>query len=368
MARPPRQSTSAAQDKASKRPREKEDIRDPAIGAKRERAAGTVPQQAGGKGKGKALQQESEPAPECWRDKSSLLAHSFNLFRLGPLHNFPISSTSSGTSSKSAFLTLSKAMKVFLERQSAFEEEALGNRPFTVEAGFVDCLIHGASRQGMLPVSIEVGRTNDEDAPPTDSIFVLLPASCGTSLPILLARSTPAALTNSIITFLSTRYDTLITPLRLPTSTMLKLLESLVASRDPTSVNSTSLTFAFPSKLALEGLSSLTLSLPPPLIDCLAPLEGSNSDDEDERHRRKTMRTDGPFLAALSDYFQDVTAFNLGHMQLVRLGGGRGTFVHSGQSASAGDGAKLKFYKAAGEDGELEDTLKLLVKEVEPAK
>lgn len=286
---------------------------------------------------------------------ASLLLHSFNLYRLGPLNDFPVTATAQ---SQSTYIALSKALKLFLERQLSLDA-ALGSQPFTrVQAGYINCVPHGPSHPNLVPFLIEVDRATEEGSA-TTSTFVLLPPSPSdpSSFPILLARSSPTALTTTFSNFLSTRYDTLVTPLRIPPPAMLDLLQSLTSTRDPDSANPTSVTFAFPPTIAREGLSSLTLTLPPPLLDALSPVDAA---DDDPPPR--------PFLESLSEYFHSLTSLKLVDMQLVRMGGGRGTFVHSGYGAGGGGGgetAKVKFYSKAGDDGELERTLELLIKVAE---
>ena len=103
------------------------------------------------------------------------MLHSFNLYKLGPLHEFPISATSH---SPAALTSLAESLRVFLVRQLALDDAALGPQPITrVQAGLVDCTLHGPKHATHVPLLIEVDRAADDDAPTTTSTFVLLPGS-----------------------------------------------------------------------------------------------------------------------------------------------------------------------------------------------
>lgn len=218
-----------------------------------------------------------------------------------------------------------------------------------VEAGYVDVGLHDSGRR---PILIEVDRGASEESR-TTSLFVLLPASASSHYPILLTKTTYPALATLFITYLSTRHDTFITSLRIPPPSMLSLFESLVQGRDTSfdddpaardTIMHTTATFAFPEAIAREGLGALTLTLPPALLAALCTPSCT-------------------FLDTLGAYFQSVTALTLSQLCLVRLGAGRGTFIHSGQGSEGG--AKIKLYKKAGEEGELESVLQHLVRVAE---
>ncbi|ORY90714.1 hypothetical protein BCR35DRAFT_105683 [Leucosporidium creatinivorum] len=309
-----------------------------------------------GKGKGKAKEQQ-QPV-EAWKQAEALIGHSFSVYRLSPLHSFDHGS------SRASFPAFAKQLKHYLAQQLALGADSElnlggGDPSITrVEAGFVGAQLHGEEHPNRLPILIEVDRGASDEST-TTSLFVLLPSSSSTQYPILLTKSPLPALTTLLINYLSTRHDTLITPLRLPPPSMLLLLESLVAGRDTSldddpvaleTIMQTSATFAFPGSIAKEGLGSLTLTLPPALLAAL------------------TSSPTITFIESLTSHFQQITSLNLSQLFLVRLGAGRGTFVHSGQGAGEGVGAKLKLYNKAKEEGELESVLKMLVRVAETGK
>lgn len=307
------------------------------------------------------LQQLQTDAANLWRSLTeALIGHSFSVHRLSPLHSFDLDT------SRSSFSAFARQLKHFLAQQLALGGDSElnlgggGDPSITrVEAGFVEAQIHGEDRPNRLPILIEVDRGASDESTTTTSLFVLLPSPSSTHYPILLSKSPLPALVILFINYLSTRHDTLITPVRLPPPSMLLLLDSLVQGRDTSmdddpvaleTIMQTSATFAFPASIAKEGLGSLTLTLPPALLAAL------------------TTSTSSTFIESLTSYFQQVTSLNLSQLFLVRLGAGRGTFVHSGQGAGEGAGAKLKFYSKSKEEGELENVLKALVRVAETGK
>ncbi|BGP37487.1 hypothetical protein JCM10449v2_001393 [Rhodotorula kratochvilovae] len=307
------------------------------------------------KGKGKARDQSGAPdrAAESWRDADALLQHSFTAHRIATFINFPLSSKSSS----SRLAAFAKSLRAYLTQQLALgldPDLRLGRKDklvTRVEAGYVDVRIGG--KAGVRPILIEVELGSDDSAASASTVapasksgsrtalFLLLPAldsaSDAPAFPLLLVKSPLPALTHLFTTYLSTRHDALLHPLRLAPTTMLNLAESLVLHRDTAleadlaageTPLATNLTFAFPPTIAREGLSSLTLTLPPALLAPLCTLGG-----------------EGGFTAGLAAHLQRTTALPLERLALVRVGAGRGTFVHSGQGAGEA-GAKVKFFRA----------------------
>ncbi|KAM0751700.1 hypothetical protein T439DRAFT_379799 [Meredithblackwellia eburnea MCA 4105] len=330
------------------------------------------------KGKQKAKQQEQQEQHaqfvECWKDSIALVGLSFNMHKLSQMNDFPITPTTYNPS----FETLETSLKVYLDRQIQIDDSLGPDFIARVQAGFVSCELHRSSRASQLPILIEVERTSPNDDSTTSiSTFILLPPSSShpnpssATYPLLLSRSSPTSLTTSIINFFSTRFDTFITPFWVPPSATLTLLETLVKNRHPASTTPTSLTLAFPESIASEGLSTLTLTLPPTLVDSLQAASLSELDStansslsdrrQHELHDGTGNGSSSSFVAALSTYFKSVTSIDLTQLHLVRFGGGRGTFLHSGYSGGGADGAKLKFYTSASEDLELEKVLEELV-------
>ncbi|BGP45573.1 hypothetical protein JCM10450v2_001392 [Rhodotorula kratochvilovae] len=306
------------------------------------------------KGKGKARDQSGAPdrAAESWRDADALLQHSFTAHRIATFINFPLSSKSSS----SRLAAFAKSLRAYLTQQLALgldPDLRLGRKDklvTRVEAGYVDVRIGG--KAGVRPILIEVELGSDDSAASASTVapasksgsrtalFLLLPAldsaSDAPAFPLLLVKSPLPALTHLFTTYLSTRHDALLHPLRLAPTTMLNLAESLVLHRDTAleadlaageTPLATNLTFAFPPTIAREGLSSLTLTLPPALLAPLCTLGG-----------------EGGFTAGLAAHLQRTTALPLERLALVRVGAGRGTFVHSGQGAGEAS-AKVKFFR-----------------------
>lgn len=275
---------------------------------------------------------------------------------MSQLHLFDVGS------SQRSLVTFAKQLKIYLAQQLALGGDAElnlggGDPSITrVEAGYVDVALHGDGRR---PVMIEVDRASSQDSR-TTSLFVLLPSSTSSHFPILLSKPAIPAIAALVIQFLSTRHDTVIIPLSIPPPKMLQLLELLVQGRDTScdddplaseTIMQTSATFAFPDAIAHEGLGSLTLILPPPLLAALT----------------RTPRLGIPppsFLDALGAHFQSITSLTLSQLCLVRFGAGRGTFIQAGQGGD-GVGAKIKLYRKAGEEGELEIVLQALVRVAE---
>ncbi|GAA6048190.1 hypothetical protein JCM3770_003703 [Rhodotorula araucariae] len=155
------------------------------------------------------------------------------------------------------------------------------------------------------------------------ALFVLVsvldsPPSAVPTFPLLLVKSPVPALTRLVTSYLSTRHDALLHPLRIAPASMLHLAEQLVLHRD-TSLEAdlatdemrlaTNLTFAFPPAIAREGLSTVTLTLPPALLAPLCTLGA------------------GGFVAGLAAHVERVTAIPLDRLALVRIGAGRGTML-----------------------------------------
>ncbi|GAA5999045.1 hypothetical protein JCM11641_001166, partial [Rhodosporidiobolus odoratus] len=186
----------------------------------------------------------------------------------------------------------------------------------------------------LLEIEIERGVCDEDNvastssAPPASrlSTFVFLPASSSSAFPLLLTKSPSPSITSLVHKFLTSRYDATILPFRVPPSAMLDLLTDLVLHRNQSFDEiegeiaeadkglATNLTFAFPPSIATEGLSTLTLTLPPPILPFLSSPATS-------------------FATALSRHIHSIASISLSSLFLVRLGVGRGTFIHSGHGA-----------------------------------
>ncbi|BGP29594.1 hypothetical protein JCM10296v2_001333 [Rhodotorula toruloides] len=233
-----------------------------------------------------------------------------------------------------------------------------------VEAGHVDVPLLGKNGARPVMVEVELGEgsengsaTNKRKSVNTrrTSTFVFLPHATSNSFSVLLVKSAAPAVVHLFTTFISTRFDALVHPFRIHPPRMLDLLETLVLHRDRSleetastdeTVLATNMTFAFPPKVAREGLSTITLTLPPAILPSL------------------TSDPSSSFVSRLTAHMIQMTSIPLSSLFLVRLGAGRGTFVHSGQGAGEG-GAKVKFFRGAEEGGEIRRVLEELVRAAE---
>lgn len=137
---------------------------------------------------------------------------------------------------------------------------------------------------------------------------------------------------------------------------MTTLLETLVATVHADRLagapaTDTRLTWAFPPALAQAGLASMTVTLPPPLVESLL----STVEDGAE----------GGFCGALSGYLERTTGLGLDQVHLAKLAVG-GVLVHSGLgTGGVGGGAgKVKFVGT----GEVHQVLVALAGAVEDAR
>ncbi|GAA5953735.1 hypothetical protein JCM10213_001953 [Rhodosporidiobolus nylandii] len=324
-------------------------------------AASPVARGADVKGKGKAKERAAGRTrhEEAWKGVDALLSQSFTLHRL----NFPSSAPFSTAASVADLARFSSVLRTYLRQQLSLglepdvavgEQDTLVER---VEAGFLDLPMFGKAGSAVRPVMLEVERNLEGDtqeastssAAPTSrtSTFVFLPsASESSAYTLLLTKSPSPAISTLVHRFLATRHDATLLPFRIPPPSMLDILEDLVLNRDKSFDGveaeveagdkglATNLTLAFPSAVAKDGLSTLTLTLPPPILPFLSP------------------PTSTSFTAGLSAHLHSITSLSLSALSLVRLGAGRGTFIHSGQGAGEGS-AKVKFFRGAEEEGEL---------------
>ncbi|GJN88123.1 hypothetical protein Rhopal_001079-T1 [Rhodotorula paludigena] len=316
-----------------------------------------------GKGKGRQLGHSERTPAEPQREPHVLLQQTFHIDRIATLApTFPLSPTSA-TSSR--FRAFASALERFLAQQLALgldpdlrvgRKDQLVKR---VEAGYVNLRLgskDGAVRRPVL-IQVELGDENPSSSRASTSsstaTFILLPslpedldtsAPGSPAFPLLLSKSASASLTHLFTTFLSTRFDALIHPFRIPPPSMLALLESLVrpGAHSPSSDDNapiplaTTLAFAFPPQIARVGLSTLSLTLPPEMLPSLVPGEEG-----------------GSFVARLAAHLERHTALPLGALELVRVGAGRGSFVHSGAGGAGGagsGGARVKFFPGAEDD------------------
>ncbi|GAA6025120.1 hypothetical protein JCM10207_000637 [Rhodosporidiobolus poonsookiae] len=345
-------------------------------------ASGTAGKDSKGKGKAResgASRSGRSKQHKAWKDVDVLLAQSFSLTRITTPARFPFT-PSSPSSDLTAFTA---ALRAFLVQQLALgtdiDDDARGKGETVrrVEMGWVDLPLFSKMGGGARPVLLEVERGMEDDAEPSTSAahaparnlstFVFLPSASTDSFPVLLSKSPSASISALVHRYLSTRYDAILLPLRISPPAMLALLESTVQHRD-TSFDtldaeldasaagssaarglSTNATFAFPAPVAKEGLSTLTLTLPPPLLPSLIASSPSSS-----------------FTAGLGAHLFRLTSLSLSSLFLVRFGAGRGTFVHSGQGQSQGEGgAKVKFFRGAEEGGEVKRVCEGIVRAAE---
>ncbi|GAA6042842.1 hypothetical protein JCM8097_004455 [Rhodosporidiobolus ruineniae] len=328
------------------------------------------------KGKGKARESVdgtagSRKVAKAWKDVDALLHQSFTLHRLASIVTPPFSSSSSS----SDFKRFSTSLRSFLAKglvgdsldgtPSSFRSSAVKR----VEAGFVNLGMFGKEDSKVRPVLLEVERGDAEEGTEAStskaastsrtSTFIFLPSPSSDDYPLLLTKSTCPRVTSLVHLYLSTRFDAVLLPYRIPPPTMLDLLETVVQNRD-TSFDevdvevgeadkglATSATFAFPAEVAKDGLSTLTLTLPPAILPFLAPPSASSS-----------------FTANLSSHLHSLTSLTLSSLFLVRFGAGRGTYIHSGQGA--GDSAaRVKFFRGAEDGDEVKRVLEGLVRAAE---
>ncbi|GAA6008265.1 uncharacterized protein JCM10292_004110 [Rhodotorula paludigena] len=317
-----------------------------------------------GKGKGRQHHQGERTPAEPQREPDALLQQTFHIDRVATLApTFPLSPTSA---SSSHFRAFASALERFLAQQLALgldpdlrvgRKDQLVQR---VEAGYVNLRLgskDGALRRPVL-IQVELGDENPSSSRASTSsstaTFILLPslpedvvasALGSPAFPLLLSKSPSPSLTHLFTTFLSTRFDALIHPFRIPPPSMLALLESLVRPGPPSPSSdddapislATTLAFAFPPQIAREGLSTLALTLPPEMLPSLV------RSDSDEG---------GSFVERLAAHLERHTALPLEAVELVRVGAGRGSFVHSGAGAggAGSGGARVKFFPGAEDD------------------
>ncbi|GAA6042812.1 hypothetical protein JCM8097_004438 [Rhodosporidiobolus ruineniae] len=328
------------------------------------------------KGKGKAGESVGGAAgpkklAKAWKDVDALLNQSFTAHRLASVANPPFSSSSSSSDLKQ----FSTSLRPFLAKGLVGDSldgtpASSGSSPVKrVEAGFVDLPMFGKEGSKVRPVLLEVERGDAEEGTEAStsraastsrtSTFIFLPSPSSDDYPLLLTKSTCPRVTSLVHLYLSTRYDAVLLPYRIPPPTMLDLLETVVQNRD-TSFDevdvevgeadkglATSATFAFPAEVAKDGLSTLTLTLPPAILPFLARASASSS-----------------FTTNLSSHLHSLTSLTLSSLFLVRFGAGRGTFIHSGQGA--GDaGARVKFFRGAEDGDEVKLVLEGLVRAAE---
>ncbi|BGO97299.1 hypothetical protein RTBOTA2_001940 [Rhodotorula toruloides] len=321
------------------------------------------------KGKGKAVEGIGAPAKaaRAWKEAESLLQQSFSIYRTTGLHCFPLSPSST---SSAQFASFAQFLRSYISQQLALESAGTSRtsgrtkRAKRVEAGYVDVPLFGKNGARPIMVEVELGEGSD-NGPSTSkrnsgntqrtSTFVFLPHATSNSFSLLLVKSAAPAVVHLFTTFISTRFDALIHPFRIPPPRMLDLLETLVlhrdrsleetASTDETAL-ATNMTFAFPPNVTREGLSTMTLTLPPAILPSL------------------TSDPSSSFVSRLTAHVIKTTSIPLSSLFLVRLGAGRGTFVHSGQGAGEG-GAKVKFFRGAEEGGEIRRLLEELARAAE---
>ncbi|BGP22386.1 hypothetical protein Rt10032_c07g3148 [Rhodotorula toruloides] len=332
----------------------------------------SAPGRAAKDAKGKGMVVEGAvPAAKAarpWKEAGSLLQQSFTIYKITALHSFPLLSSSTSSAQYSSF---AQSLRSYISQQLALEATGASRmsrrmvRAKRVEAGYVDVPLFGGNGARPAMVEVELGDGN-ENAPSTSmttktansqrtSTFVFLPHATNKSLSLILVKSADPTVVHLFTTFISTRFDALIHPFRIVPPRMLNLLETLVlhrdrlleekASTDETAL-ATNMTFAFPPSIAKEGLSTMTLTLPPAILPYLASDPSSS------------------FVSRLTAHMIQTTSIPLSSLFLVRLGAGRGTFVHSGQGAGAG-GARVKFFRGAEEGGEIRRVLEELVRAAE---
>ncbi|CDR36602.1 RHTO0S02e04324g1_1 [Rhodotorula toruloides] len=321
------------------------------------------------KGKGKAAEGAVLAAKGArpWKEADALLQQSFSIYRTTGLHSLPLASSSTSSSQFSSF---AQSLQAYISQQLALEATGSSRtgrrikRTKRVEAGYVDVPLLGKDGARPVMVEIELGEGSD-NCPSTSksrsartqrtSTFVFLPHATSNSFSLLLVKSAVPAAVHLFSTFLSTRFDALIHPFRIPPPRMLDLLQALVLHRDRSLAETastdetalaTNMTFAFPPNIAREGLSTMTLTLPPAILPSL------------------TADSSSSFVSGLTAHMIQTTSIPLSSLFLVRLGAGRGTFIHSGQGAGEG-GAKVKFFRGAEEGGEIRRVLEELVRAAE---
>ncbi|BGO89112.1 hypothetical protein NBRC10512_003857 [Rhodotorula toruloides] len=299
------------------------------------------------KGKGKAAEGAVLAAKGArpWKEADALLQQSFSIYRTTGLHSLPLASSSTSSSQFSSF---AQSLQAYISQQLALEATGSSRtgrrikRTKRVEAGYVDVPLLGKDGARPVMVEIELGEGSD-NCPSTSksrsartqrtSTFVFLPHATSNSFSLLLVKSAVPAAVHLFSTFLSTRFDALIHPFRIPPPRMLDLLQALVLHRDRSLAETastdetalaTNMTFAFPPNIAREGLSTMTLTLPPAILPSL------------------TADSSSSFVSGLTAHMIQTTSIPLSSLFLVRLGAGRGTFIHSGQVPPGGPAPFLR--------------------------
>lgn len=298
----------------------------------------------------------------------SLLQQSFTVYKTTALRSFPLSSS---FTSPAQFSSFAQSLRLYISQQLALEttrpsrNNGRAKRAKRVEAGYVDVPLLGKNGARPVVIEVELGDGNGNASPASKtarkvnpqrtSTFVLLPQPTNKSFSLLLVKSPTPAVVHLFTTFISTRFDALIHPFRIPPPRMLDLLETLVVHRDRSleetaatdeTALATNMTLAFPASIAKEGLSTMTLTLPPAILPSL------------------TSDPTSSFFSRLDAHLIRTTSIPLSSLFLVRLGAGRGTFVHSGQGAGEA-GAKVKFFRGAEEGGEMRRVLEELMRAAE---